>query len=134
MLTSTSKLNSSPPVRRRAPPPLPHHGGITVPSAIPLSPRGTDGAPAQTTQLAKEVGSVFRAPSREASLRVSGVEKDDSFNGALYSLNAFGIATALVVAGAAAGVWGVKAYLGAKDVSGYIQVFVFLLAFGCPSV
>lgn len=114
LLTSTSKLKSSPPVRRRAPAPLPHHGGITVPSAIPLSTRGSDAASAQTTPLAK-AGSVSRASSGEASLRVSRVERDGSFNGALYSLKAFGIATAFVVAGAAASVWSVKAYLGVKD-------------------
>jgi hypothetical protein len=119
LLTSTSKLKSSPPVRRRAPPPLPHRGGIPVPSAIPLSSRGTDGASAQTTPLAK-AGSVFRAPSGEAPLGVSRVEKDGGFNGALYSLKAFGIATALVVSGAAAGAWSVKTYLGVKDVSGYV--------------
>jgi hypothetical protein len=116
LLTPTSKLNSSPPVRRRARPPLPHHGGITVLSAIPLSSRGTDGASARTIPLAK-AGNVFRV---QASLRASTVEKDGSFNGALYSLKAFGIATALVVAGAAAGVWSVKTYLGVKDVSGYV--------------
>jgi len=88
-------------VRRRALPPLPHRGGIIVPSAIPLSSRGTDGASAQTTPLVK-------------------AEKDGSFNGALYSLKAFGIATALVVAGAAGSVWSVKTYLGVKDVSGYV--------------
>ena len=106
-------------MRRRAPASLLRHGGIAVPSAIPLSFRGTDDASAQTTPLAK-AGSVFRAPSGEASLRVSRVEKDGSFNGALYSLKAFGIATALVVAGAAASVWSAKAYLGVKDVSGYV--------------
>jgi hypothetical protein len=62
-------------------------------------------------------------PLGEASLRVSRVEEDGSFNGALYSLKAFGIATALVVAGATASVWGVKTYLGAKDVSAYVYVF-----------
>ena len=62
-------------------------------------------------------------PLGEASLRVSRVEEDGSFNGALYSLKAFGIATALVVAGATVSVWGVKTYLGAKDVSGSIYVF-----------
>jgi len=120
LLTSTSKLISSPPVRRRAPP-LPHRGGIPVPSTITLSSRGTDGASAQTTPLAK-AGSVSR------------VEKDGGFNGALYSLKAFGIATALVVSGAAAGAWSVRTYLGVKDVSGCVYVFVFLLAFGCSFV
>jgi hypothetical protein len=52
---------------------------------------------------------------------VSRVKKDGSFDGALYSLKAFGIATALVVAGAAASVWSVKTYLGVKDVSGYYR-------------
>ena len=43
------------------------------------------------------------------------VVREDSFNGALYSLKAFGIATALVITGAAASLWGGKAYLGVKD-------------------
>jgi hypothetical protein len=56
---------------------------------------------------------------------VSRVEEDSSsFNGALYSLKAFGIATALVVAGGAASVWGVKTYMGVKDVSGICIVYV----------
>ena len=105
-------------MRRRAPP-LPLHGRITVPSAIPLSSRGTDGASVRTAPLAN-AGSVFRTPSGEAPLRVPRVEKDSSFDGALYSLKAFGIATALVVSGAAASVWSVKTYLGVKDVSGYV--------------
>jgi len=33
----------------------------------------------------------------------------------LYSLKAFSVATALVIAGGVASVWGVKAYLGVKD-------------------
>jgi len=109
LLTSASKLNSSPPVRRRAPPPPPHRAGITVPSLIPLSSRETDGplAHVQTMPLAK-AGSVSR------------VENDASFNGALYSLKAFGIATAFVVAGAAASVWSVKTYLRVNDVSGSV--------------
>ncbi len=111
--TSSSKLNSAPPVRRRAPPPLPHR------SVIPLSSRVTDGASAQTT-LSARAGNLLRAPSGEASLRVSKVEEDASFNGALYSFKAFGIATALVVAGSAASVWGVKTYLGVTDVSGHM--------------
>ena len=49
-----------------------------------------------------------RAPER--------VPDDDGFNGALYSLKAFSIATALVVAGGAASLWGIKTYLGVRDV------------------
>ncbi|KAH9963059.1 hypothetical protein BJV74DRAFT_890516 [Russula compacta] len=37
------------------------------------------------------------------------------FNGALCSLRAFGIATALVITGAATSVWRVEAYVGVKD-------------------
>ncbi|KAI0259082.1 hypothetical protein BC834DRAFT_908108 [Gloeopeniophorella convolvens] len=50
--------------------------------------------------------------SSEASLRAS---QEDGFNGALYSLKAFSVATAVVVVGGAAGVWGLKMYLGVKD-------------------
>jgi len=54
------------------------------------------------------------------------VSREDGFNGVWYSLKAFGIASALVIAGGAASVWGVKAYLGVKDVSEYIYIFIFL--------
>lgn len=118
--TSTSKMNSAPPVRRRAPRLPPHHSGAG-PSAIPLSFR-TDNASAQTEPLAKARSS-FRPPPGELSLRVSRVEQDSGFNGALYSLKAFGIATALVIAGGAASVWGVKTYLGAKNVRGLCICF-----------
>ena len=98
-----------------------------------------DDASAQTKPLAK-TGSLFRAPSGVASLRTPRVEADSSFDGALYSLKAFSIATAFVVAGGAASVWGVKTYLGVKDVSGICVCFFFVpdvqytgCSFGCPS-
>jgi hypothetical protein len=58
-------------------------------------------------------------------VRWSRVEEGNGFNGALYSLKAFSIATALVVAGGSASVWGVKTYLGVKDVSGICVCFFF---------
>ena len=45
----------------------------------------------------------------------SHVVNEYSFNGALYSLKVFGIATALVVEGGGASVWGAKTYLGVRD-------------------
>ena len=90
---------------------------------MPLSFRMVDKPSAETEPLAK-AGGLFRAPLGEASSSVSRVEKDSGFNGALYSLKAFGIATALVVAGGAASVWGVKTYLGAKNVSGTCICFI----------
>ena len=41
----------------------------------------------------------------------------DAFNGPLYTLKAFTIATALVAAGASASVFGVMSYMGVNDVS-----------------
>ena len=61
-----------------------------------------------------EANSPFRKPSG-APERIAN-ENNDNFNGALHSLKAFSIATALVVAGGAASVWGVKTYLGVRDV------------------
>ncbi len=63
-------------------------------------------------------GSTNATSSVEASnaLPMSSGEKEDTFNCALYSLKAFSIATALVVAGGAASVWSVKTYLGVRDV------------------
>lgn len=40
----------------------------------------------------------------------------DDFNGALYTVKAFGYATAMVMAGALATVWGVKSHMGVQDV------------------
>ena len=47
----------------------------------------------------------------------------DSFNAPLYTLKAFSIATAAVVATGMAGIVGVKTYLGVRDVS----IFLFYL-------
>jgi len=54
-------------------------------------------------------------PFRQSLEDPSRVTREDSSNAVLYSLKAFSIATSLVIAGGAAGVWGVKAYLGVKD-------------------
>ncbi|KAF8260141.1 hypothetical protein EI94DRAFT_1749425 [Lactarius quietus] len=102
---SSSIVTSAPPARR-----TPRRG---VPSAAP-PPRTA--SPALTPESTKTTHSVEAssalqsssgAPSREAN--------EDSFNGALYSLKAFSIATALVVAGGATSLWGVKTYLGVRD-------------------
>ncbi|KAH8989264.1 hypothetical protein EDB92DRAFT_1868796 [Lactarius akahatsu] len=90
---SSSMTTSAPPLRR-----APIRG---VPSTAP-PPRA---APALTPSV--EAISPSAASSR--------VAQEDGFNGALYSLKAFSIATALVVAGGAASVWGVKTYLGVRD-------------------
>lgn len=130
LLMSTSRMNSAPPVRRRTRPPSPYRGdGSASPSTVPLSSRAIDNASAQANAL-ENVGSRFRSPPGEVSLRESRVEEDgSSFNGALYSLKAFGIATALIVAGGAASVWGVKTYLGVKDVSGICTCRTKLIVF-----
>ncbi|KAI9434863.1 hypothetical protein H4582DRAFT_1975271, partial [Lactarius indigo] len=54
------------------------------------------------------------SPLQGSSAAPSSVMQEDGFNGALYSLKTFS-ATALVVAGGAASVWGVKTYLGIRD-------------------
>lgn len=132
-------MDSAPPVRRRLQRPPPYRGDAGS-SATPLSSRMLDDASAQTKPLAK-AGSLFRAPSGVASLRTSRVEEESSFDGALYSLKAFSIATAFVVAGGSVSVWGVKTYLGVKDVSGKCVFFFFApdvqyigCSFGCPSI
>ncbi|KAH9167296.1 hypothetical protein EDB89DRAFT_2125741, partial [Lactarius sanguifluus] len=97
---SSSMTTSAPPVRRMptrgvpstAPPPR------TAPTLTPASIKVTPSV---------EAGSPSVAPSR--------VAQEDGFNGALYSLKAFSVATAFVVAGGAASVWGVKTYLGVRD-------------------
>ena len=45
-----------------------------------------------------------------------GKGKEEDFNGALHCAKAFGIATFLVGAGAAVGVYGVKRYTGVQSV------------------
>ncbi|KAH9030780.1 hypothetical protein EDB85DRAFT_2074204 [Lactarius pseudohatsudake] len=94
---SSSMTTSAPPVRR-----APTRG---VPSTAP-PPRA---APALTPAATPSVEAI--SPSADSSR----VAQEDGFNGALYSLKAFSVATALVVAGGAASVWGVKTYLGVRD-------------------
>jgi hypothetical protein len=60
-------------------------------------------------------------PFRRSLEDPSRVTREDSSNAVLYSLKAFSIATTLVIAGGAASVWGVKAYLGVKDVREHIH-------------
>ncbi|KAI9443810.1 hypothetical protein H4582DRAFT_1916776 [Lactarius indigo] len=63
-------------------------------------------------------------PSVEASSSAaasSRIAQEDGFNSALYSLKAFSIATALVVAGGAASVWGVKTYLSIRDTQEFVS-------------
>ncbi|KAH9046411.1 hypothetical protein EDB83DRAFT_2507463 [Lactarius deliciosus] len=97
---SSSMKTSAPPVRR-----TPTRG---VPSTAP-PPRA---APALTPASTRATPSV---EASSLSATPSHVAQEDGFNGALYSLKAFSVATALVVAGGAAGVWGVKTYLGVRD-------------------
>ncbi|KAH9958363.1 hypothetical protein BGW80DRAFT_1375923, partial [Lactifluus volemus] len=60
----------------------------------------------------RRISSSSTGPLPHASLCAS---REDNFNGALYSLKAFSIATAIVFACGAASVWSVKTYLGVKD-------------------
>jgi len=105
----------APPVRR-APGPPPD-----VPSIVPPPPRATSvrTLPISTTATpSANAGAVFRRPSEEPS----PTSTEDGFEGVLYSLKAFSIATAVVVAGGAASVWGVKTYLGVKDTQEFASV------------
>ena len=56
----------------------------------------------------------LRECPQESKLRKQSVE--DAFNGPLYSLSAFGLATAAVGTVAVAGVWGVKTAMGVDNV------------------
>ncbi|KAI0302898.1 hypothetical protein B0F90DRAFT_1949722 [Multifurca ochricompacta] len=101
---SSSIPSGAPPVRR-----IPLR---SVPSVVPpprVAPVQTPMSPVGAPSL--EAGSTFGMSFKDAS----SVSKEDGFNGALDSLKAFGIATALVMAGGAASVWGIKTYLGVKD-------------------
>ena len=99
---SSSMVTSAPPVRR-----APRRG---VPSSAPPPHVASALTPASTHSVEAS------SPLQSSSGASSRVAKEDSFDGALFSLKAFGIATALVVAGGAAGVWGVKTYFGVRDV------------------
>ncbi|EKM56315.1 uncharacterized protein PHACADRAFT_91562 [Phanerochaete carnosa HHB-10118-sp] len=46
---------------------------------------------------------------------------EDDFNFALYGAKAFGYATAIVTAGAAVSVWGVKTFMGVKDTQEFAE-------------
>ena len=102
---SFSMLASVPPVRR-----APTRG---VPSTAP-PPRVASVMTPASTKVTHSVEA--SGPLQMSSGAPSRVAKEDGFNGALYTLKAFGIATALVLAGGAASVWGVKTYLGVRDV------------------
>ncbi|KAI9453856.1 hypothetical protein BJY52DRAFT_1189313 [Lactarius psammicola] len=100
---SSPMVTSAPPVRR-----APNRG---VPSAA-APPRA---APALMPASTKATPSVESSSLQRSSGAPSGVAKEDGFNSALFSLKAFAIATAFVVTGGAASVWGVKTYLGVRD-------------------
>jgi len=103
---SPSQPAFAPPVRRAPPPDL--HPAVPPPPrtasvrTLPISTIATPSANA---------GTLFRRPSEEPF----PTSTEDSFSDVLYSFKAFSIATAVVVAGGAASVWGVKTYLGVKD-------------------
>ena len=84
-----------PPIRRRAvaSAPIAYAPSASLPSSVPL--RDSIGISRPRTPPAGPV---------------------DDFNGGLYCLKAFGYATAAVFAGGMACVWGVKTYMGVKDV------------------
>ncbi|KAN0136227.1 hypothetical protein V8E53_006087 [Lactarius tabidus] len=101
---SSSVVTSAPPVRR-----APKRG---VPSHPPPPRAARAMTPASTNAAHSIEASTLSQSSSGAPERMAD---EDSFNGALYSLKAFSIATALVVAGGATSVWGVKTYLGVRD-------------------
>jgi hypothetical protein len=98
-------VTSAPPVRR-----APKRG---VPSPPP-PPRAARAMTPASTNAAHSMEA--STPFQRSSGAPERIANEDSFNGALYSLKAFSIATALVVAGGATSVWGVKTYLGVRDV------------------
>jgi hypothetical protein len=85
---------------------------ITSPHSSPPPIRPTLILPSPSSQpvVSSHLPTPSGCPPRSTSTR------EDNFNSALHSLKAFSIATALVVVGAVASLWGVKTYLGVKDV------------------
>jgi hypothetical protein len=102
---SSSMVTSAPPVRRAR--------TRGVPSTAP-PPHVASALTPASTKVTRSVEA--SSPLQRSSGAPSRVAKEDNFNGALYTLKAFGIATALVLAGGASSVWGVKTYLGVRDV------------------
>ncbi|KDQ53717.1 hypothetical protein JAAARDRAFT_136552, partial [Jaapia argillacea MUCL 33604] len=85
-------------LQKSAPPP--RRSNIVVPIAVQATPKPRPKTTSiENTSTAEQVAS----------------EASDDFNGALYCLKAFGIATAAVSVGAASTIWGVKSYLGVRD-------------------
>jgi hypothetical protein len=111
---SSSHSISPPPVRR------PTSSRIASTQTPPTSTAGTPSA---------KIGAPFRGSSEASDLESSPrVSREDGFNGVLYSLKAFSVATALVIAGGVASVWGVKAYFGVKDVREYsVSIYPFVI-------
>lgn len=96
-----------PPRRRAGPSPLPRASPTTV---APLAPRVE---PIQVPKVEKAAEALA----------------DTSFNGALYSAKAFGIATVFVTIGAFVGVWVVQTSLGVQNVRNLRSDRGILIAF-----
>lgn len=84
----------------------------------PPPPRRTAGSGAGKAVVLPPTFSVSTSTSVSASTEkaVPQASPEDSFNFALYAAKAFGYATLIVTAGAVGSVWGVKTYMGVKDV------------------
>ena len=59
--------------------------------------------------------------TKSAALQSTNVKAGANVNDAFYGIKAFGYATLMVTVGATASVWGVKTYMGVKDVSLHLQ-------------
>ncbi|TFY66786.1 hypothetical protein EVG20_g4301 [Dentipellis fragilis] len=94
---SSHTLSSAPPPRR-----VNRSSTVAIPGFVSRAPTTPPTSPTK--------------PSVANSSQNKATEADDSFNAPLYILKAFSIATGLVVAGGVTVVWGVKTYLGVRDV------------------
>ncbi|KAI0058519.1 hypothetical protein BV25DRAFT_1840911 [Artomyces pyxidatus] len=116
------KLSNAPPVRHSVPRHPTARAAESPPRRVARSPMSRPLPKSATPVVIAEAHSPGTA-RRDSESQASGRSSQDvDFNGALYTLGAFGIATALVTAGGAAGVWGVKRYLGVKDIEEFASV------------
>ncbi|KAH8089903.1 hypothetical protein BXZ70DRAFT_1041920 [Cristinia sonorae] len=90
-------------------------GAPPPPRRVVTGPLSSTARPSQPVSKASAPVPPPRMKTSPAPTKPVTVNPDDRFNGAFYSVKAFGIATAMVTVGAVTTVWGVKLAMGVQD-------------------
>ncbi|KAL6299311.1 hypothetical protein BKA93DRAFT_829971 [Sparassis latifolia] len=103
------------------PPPPPPRRTVSGGTILPRSTASGDAPPPRRTVALPPIVPQRASPSssQSSTMQAGGPtlipDAEDNFNGALYTMKAFGIATLLVTVGAGTAVWGIKTALGVRD-------------------